>query len=265
MVLRRLRPRSAGDRLRRRIAQTEAMLCARMAACLSFPDLSHLLQMTCDEMGFSYFALLHHRSLVEESPSLVRIENYPRAWAAELIANHDPQADPVHEAACRINIAFTWDRLDQIIRLGAGQRRLLERARIQGLGCGLTIPANVPGEPSGSCSFAHLPDRLPLPAVRRCAERVGGHAFLAARRIAGYTARSARPHLSRRELDCLRLVARGKTDWEIAAILGLGHETVRFYVKRARAAYDVTSRTQLALCGLRDGWIGFEEAIPPSG
>jgi LuxR family quorum-sensing system transcriptional regulator CciR len=66
-------------------------------------------------------------------------------------------------------------------------------------------------------------------------------------------------------IECVRLVALGKTDWEIANILGLGIETARQYVKHARAAYDVVSRTQLAVHALRDEWIGFDEAIPPDG
>ena len=76
---------------------------------------------------------------------------------------------------------------------------------------------------------------------------------------------AARPHLSRREIQCLQLLARGKTDWEIARILGISVETARQYVKRARAAYAVASRTQLVVHGLRDEWVTFEEAIPPSG
>ena len=76
---------------------------------------------------------------------------------------------------------------------------------------------------------------------------------------------AARPHLSRREIQCLRLLARGKTDWETARILGISVETARDYVKRARAAYDVATRTQLVVHGLRDEWVTFDDAIPPSG
>ena len=85
----------------------------------------------------------------------------------------------------------------------------------------------------------------------------------AARRLRPAAVR-ARPHLSRRELQCLRLVALGKTDWEIASILGLSPHTAHQYVTRARAAYDTVSRTQLVVYGLRDAWIAFEEAIPTS-
>ena len=46
---------------------------------------------------------------------------------------------------------------------------------------------------------------------------------------------------------------------------GASVETARQYVKRARAAYDVVSRAQLAACGLRDALVSFDEAIPPNG
>lgn len=124
------------------------------------------------------------------------------------------------------------------------------------------MPANVPGEPSASCSFAVRAGR-DIPVSRlRCAELIGAYALRAARRLRPASARPQRPRLSRREVQCLRLVALGKTDWEIARILGLSPETAHQYVKRARAAYDVVSRTQLVVYGLRDAWISFEDAIP---
>jgi LuxR family transcriptional regulator, quorum-sensing system regulator CciR len=105
-----------------------------------------------------------------------------------------------------------------------------------------------------------------VPLTRlRCAELVGAHALLAARRLRPCPALPPRPPLSRRELQCLRLVALGKTDWEIARILGLSVHTARQYVKRARAAYDTVRRTQLVVYGLRDAWISFEDAIPQNG
>ena len=142
------------------------------------------------------------------------------------------------------------------------QRGILEASRDHGLGEGFTVPVNVPGEPAGSCSFAVRRGKS-LPRARlMCAELVGRCAFDAARRLLGDVLRPERPHLSRRELECLRLVATGKSDWEISVILGIGLETARQYVKRARGAYDVASRTQLVVLGLRDSWLGIEEAAP---
>jgi LuxR family quorum-sensing system transcriptional regulator CciR len=148
--------------------------------------------------------------------------------------------------------------------LAGAQRAVLAESRRFGFGHGFTVPANVPGEPLGSCSFATSRGR-PLPKSRlAAAEVVGAHAFKAARRICRPWAPTA-ARLSPREIECLALVARGKTDWEIATILGVGLETVRTYVKHARRVYGVTSRTQLAVHGLRDAHISFDDAIPPNG
>lgn len=232
------------------------------AACDALPELRTLLEAASRELGFTFFALLDHASLRARSPGLVRVDNYPGDWVAERIASDDSSEDPVHLASRRTNAAFGWCDLGGLIRLERCHRRILARSRHFGLGPGLTVPANVPGEPSASCSFV-VRDGEELPASRlQCAELIGAHALRAARRLRPAPA-CPRPHLSRRELECLRLLALGKTNWEIARILGLSRHTADQYVKRARAAYDTVSRTQLVVYGLRDSWISFEEAIPP--
>ncbi len=232
----------------------------RSSRCASNADLRALLEEATRELGFRYFALLHHGSLAEGSRDLIRIDNYPADWEEELLETRLFESDPVHAASVRTNVGFVWDDLGELVRLTSLHRSILSRGRRFGIGDGFTVPANVPGEPSGSCSFARWPGREISKASYRCAEAIGAHAFYVARRIHGYPRTQGRPHLSRRERECVRLVASGKTDWEIAVILGLSPETVHQYVKRARAAYDVVSRTQLTVLGLRDGWINYEDA-----
>lgn len=238
---------------------------ARAGLCREDRGLGRLLEDATRELGFDFFALLHHAGLASRRRGLIRIDSYPQGWEDELVARGLVGADPVHHASIRTNIGFAWSELPGLVRLGPRQREILQGAKRFGLGDGFTVPVNVPGEPAGSCSFAVRPG-VELPARRLlCAEQIGAHAFRAARRIHGYPAAGQRPHLSRRERQCVRLVAAGKTDWEIAAILGISVETTHQYVKRARAAYDVVSRAQLVACGLRDAVVSFDEAIPPSG
>ena len=234
-------------------------------ACRDLGDLRTLLGDAAQDLGFDFFALLHHSSLASAAPVRLRIDNYPESWARELVDGDLAPSDPVHLASRRSGCAFSWHELGSIIRLADRHKLILARSHYHGLGEGFTVPVNVPGEPSGSCSFAvrrgaELPRRRLL-----CAELVGTHAFSAARRIVLPRIEAARPHLSRREIQCVRLLARGKTDWETARILGISLETARYYVKRARAAYDVATRTQLVVHGLRDEWVTFDDAIPPSG
>lgn len=258
-------PGSAGALAERGRSRLTDLFEEQASRCASAGQLRLLLEEVTKELGFHYFALLHHRCVLAGSDRLIRLDNYPGAWEEELLRRHDVAADPVHLASLRTNAGFGWDELGELMPLSAAQRRIIERSGDFGLGPGFTIPANVPGEPSGSCSFA-VARGQPLPAGSlMSAELVGVHAFRAARRIYGFAGAGAVPRLSRRERQCLRLVAAGKTDWEIAQILGICVETARQYVKRARAAYDVVSRAQLVACGLRDALVSFDEAIPPDG
>jgi LuxR family quorum-sensing system transcriptional regulator CciR len=234
-------------------------------ACADLPRLGILLGEVTLELGFDHFALLDHSSLSNQSAGLIRIDNYPESWVREIAERGYGADDPVHRASRRTNAGFGWTDLGRLIAIEPLHRTILERSRYHGLGGGFTIPANVPGEPAASCSFAIRKGReLPRSSLR-FAELIGIRALYTARRLTGRTRRVKRPRLSRREVECVKLVALGKSDWEIARILGLSVHTARQYVKRARSAYDIVSRTQLAVYALRDAWIGFEDAIPPNG
>ena len=62
------------------------------------------------------------------------------------------------------------------------------------------------------------------------------------------------PALTERERDCLAFVAEGRTDWEIAALLGISESTARFHLNNARRKLGAVTRSQavarLAVRGL---------------
>lgn len=259
------RPREQDERRLLPYARLIDCFEAKAGLCSADRDLHCLLEDVTRELGFDYFALLHHASLTSARPGLIRIDTYPPGWEGELAARGLIGDDPVHHACARTNVGFAWAELPDLAAIGRRQREILDQGKRFGIADGFTIPANVPGEPGGSCSFAVRAGRA-LPVDRlHCAELIGAHAFRAARRMHDYPLRGRHPRLSRRERQCVRLVAAGKTDWEIAAILRISVQTAHQYVKRARAAYDVVSRAQLVACGLRDALVSYDEAIPPNG
>lgn len=65
--------------------------------------------------------------------------------------------------------------------------------------------------------------------------------------------------LSERELDVLRLLARGLSNADIARRLFLSEGTVRNYVSAVLAKLDVTDRTQAAVLALRYGLVDLSE------
>ena len=231
------------------------------AACTTGTELARLLEDVAREMGFRYFALLHHASLWGGGSRLIRLDNYPNGWEEELRARGLIGQDPVHLASTRALVGFAWEDMGRFVPLSDRHREILERGARFGLGTGFTVPVSVPGEPLGSCTFAvETGKALPLRRLT-CAETIALHGFASARRIHGLPRLAAPPRLSPRELQCLRLLARGKTDGEIAIVLGISHETARQYVKSARAAWDVISRTQAVVHGLKDCVISFDDAL----
>jgi NarL family two-component system response regulator LiaR len=69
--------------------------------------------------------------------------------------------------------------------------------------------------------------------------------------------------LSERELEVLRLVARGMSNQEIADTLVVGEATVRSHVSAILRKLQLASRTQAALYALREGLASLGDAEPP--
>lgn len=66
-------------------------------------------------------------------------------------------------------------------------------------------------------------------------------------------------HLSKRELDIIKLAAKGLTNKEIADQLHLSFRTVEGHMRDVFNKLGVGSRTEAVLFGLRKGWFTLEE------
>ncbi|MDB5426994.1 MAG: luxR [Phenylobacterium sp.] len=232
-------------------------------------DLSDLLSNAVQMVGFDHVALVHHVNLSAPGAAEQALQfiNYPDAWRALMRARGYLGDDPVLAAVQKSAAAFLWSELPGIIALNPRQMEILDAASACGLGEGFTVPVNVPGEFLGSCSFAMRAGR----EVRRknlpAAQYIGCFAFEAARRIrlSNGAKRELRPTLTGRQFDCLVLAAQGKSDWHIAQLLGISHETVHQHIEMAKRRYNVASRTQLVVRALFDSQITFADVIGPGG
>lgn len=227
-------------------------------------ELVDALALACDAMGFDYFALTHHVDFAARRGPALRLHNYPKAWVNWFDAHKLGVLDPVHRASQVTNMGFIWDHVPGMIQLTSADFAILERARGEGIGDGFTVPAHIPGEACGSCSFATLPTRTLPEDYLLVAQLIGALAFEAARRINGVRSPGSQsPRLTERQRDCVLWMARGKTDWEIAQILDRSVETVVQHLNQARERYDVSKRPLLAVRALFDGYISFGDVILP--
>jgi len=100
---------------------------------------------------------------------------------------------------------------------------------------------------------APMPD---IVAAIRTAAR-GGTTFQAS-----HLASLTNDNLTTRELEVVRLVAKGLSNDEVAARLQLSRKTVEAYLTRLYERWNVASRTELSLRAERDGWLDDLETGP---
>jgi LuxR family transcriptional regulator, quorum-sensing system regulator CciR len=225
-------------------------------------ELTQALEIISRELDFHYFALTHHVDIRQAPQPAIRLHNYPPEWVAYFDDHKLGPSDPVHRASHLTSVGFPWSQLPNLIDLTPRDWQILERAGWNGIGDGFTVPAHVPGESNGSCSFATIAGRPIKEEHLPIAQLVGAFAFEAARRL--WRVRSTLPsprRLTDRQRDCVVWAARGKSDWEISRILGISHETVIQHLKQARERYGVSKRTMLTVRTLFDGTISFIDVL----
>jgi len=125
----------------------------------------------------------------------------------------------------------------------------------------IVVPIHLPFGKIGAVSF-HPIDHTNTDLTKEF--RAYGDAFglLARTFISSYTAATANlerlppgSRLSKREVECLRWVAIGKTDDEISMIVGRSRATVRFHIHNASTKLDAVNRSQTVFKAAQLGYI----------
>lgn len=225
-------------------------------------DLEDLLGEVCALLGCSFYALTHHVDFLGAPDAGVRLHNYPEDWVHWFDSQRLGIDDPVHRASRRTAAGFAWCDVPKIIQLRPADTAVLDRARRHGIGEGLTIPAHVPGDAHGSCSFAWSEGQAPEVRALSFAQSISAFAFEAARSLYRGPVATA-PRLTDRQRECLVWAARGKTDPQISRILGIRHGTVVEHMRNARRRYEAPTRARLAVRALFDGALHFGEIGEP--
>lgn len=219
----------------------------------------------CRELGFDYFAIVHHIRFGRPSTDKVRLSNYPLEWLARLREDEDFR-EPVLKAAERSSTGFLWSELGEHVALDERERRYMETAGHFGLAEGFTVPNHVPGETFGSCHFA-VRRKADLPAHNLpAAQALGCFAFEKARQILLRDRQPSEEYvipapLTERQRDCLLFAARGKSDSVIADLLNIRPRTVNEHIEAAKRRYSVATRTQLIVRALFRSEICFSEVL----
>lgn len=132
------------------------------------------------------------------------------------------------------------------------------------VGTAVVCPAHLPGGVIGAIVWGS-PEKFDIrPTFEREADALHGLTlkFLAAYNDLGQS-EQALAHLTRREIQCLKWAAAGKTDAEIAQIVEISTPTVRFHMRNAAEKLEVTGRSQAVHRAGVLGYIGEQRIAKP--
>ena len=224
-------------------------------------ELMSLMETITREIGFRYYALIHHEDLRIARSGCVDLKDYPAGITERLVGQHRYRRDPVIRGCIFADSAFLWSDLSRIIHLDRHDRDSFAYGAREGLNEGITVPYFRLGDRTGSCTFAGIRRPETAGLFLGVAQMIGIFAFQTARRLVGKEAPVApsSAKLHPRPRDCVVLAGRGFSNKQIARALKLTPRTVDGYLTKARHLFNAHDRTELVVSAVLAGEVGLDE------
>lgn len=198
-----------------------------------------------DLLGLEH--LVYHSSKLGSSPSVdpfIRL-TYPAAWIKRYLQKGYVDVDPVLREGFQRTLPFQWE---QLTISSSREFEFLGDALAHGIGPhGFSIPVRSKQGHRGLVSLSSSGGRedwdkllsenfsILVEVANRLHRRVVKDIF-----------QEDKPHLTDREVECLRWTSRGKNTGDIAVILQISPHTARDYLKSARYKLDCVTAAQAA-------------------
>ncbi|HVV29191.1 MAG TPA: helix-turn-helix transcriptional regulator [Rhizomicrobium sp.] len=219
-------------------------------------DLAGLRTILCEAVRTLGF----HHLLLQGPAGEAWLSDMPAGWNAIAAT----ASGAVLAAASQSLAPFLWCEIPRLTGPAPDQHDFLAAAHAAGVGAAVTVPVHRPctageagsyGVFAGCCTFL-TGNGTPLPlGSLAAAHYVGALAFDVAESLhlnRPPARRTEGPQLTPRQRDCVVLVARGKSDWEIGRLLGISECTVHKHVEDAKRRFGVSTRIQLVVQALFD-------------
>jgi LuxR family quorum sensing-dependent transcriptional regulator len=203
--------------------------------------------------GFDTFAC-GELDLSERARNVFYIIDWPDSWARFYAQSGMINRDPVVEELARRRQPFSWSDLRADRKLAKAGRQALDLAAAEGWIEGFVVPLPSAGQRVGLVSMAG--HRLVAAGAHDYLGLIGQCLHAHVRTLLPREGFAAPPAgLSGREIECLRLVARGVSDRAIGAELGIAVSTAHEFVEKAKHKLNVKSRAELVAIAVALGVI----------
>ena len=217
--------------------------------------LYELLVEALEALGFDRvnFSVAYDPELAEEYWGFGLISTYPLDWQGQYADRDYIRIDPVLRRASGVSPPFWWRDLPRQERLTQAQRAFLREGEAAGLHNGLGIPFRGPAVQKAGIALATSYRRLYQPADVDVVVAICHHFYAVYKRICGATVRLPnQTTLSVREAEILVRAAHGRTDTEIALVLGIQPTTIHYHWRSILQKLGASTRAQAVGLAVRD-------------
>ncbi len=203
-----------------------------------------LFRETIAPFGFDTFAC-GELDLAHRERSAFYLIDWPDAWRRFYIGSGMIERDPIVDALANRSEPFTWSDLRADGSLSPAAANTLNEATSQGGWVeGLVVPVSRSGRKVGLVSLVGRHRGVSSEAVAFLSLiSVALHSHV--RSLLGHQGFAAPPSgLTPREIECLKFVARGKSDREISQALSIAVSTAHEHVENAKRKLGAGSRSE---------------------
>lgn len=207
-----------------------------------------------ENRGFSGFCMSGIPDPGEKIDQYLMLSGWNEEWTRRYLTEDYVQYDPVILQLRSTVQPFEWNAaVRNFGPLDGISARLWGEARDLGLKDGFCVPIYTLSGFQALVSFAA--DAIDISEREKSAlHLVAIYAHNRVRELIGEEhVLFSRPHLTPREIECLKWCAAGKTSWEIAHILSISHHTADWYLASATRKLNAVNRTQAVAQGFRRG------------
>lgn len=198
--------------------------------------------------GGSAFIICDIPAGAQAMPEDIHASGWNAQWLEKYVANGYVVDDPIPNFVNRTINPYYWHEAAVQVQPDTLASRIMNEARSEfRMGDGLCIPIHGLKGVAGLVSIATELNHFSLSEQEDAAlHMIGIYAYEAIRKLNPRRgSRDGKPALSKRESECIKWIAEGKTTWEIGVILGIAEDTARQYLRSAAQKLDTRTRAHL--------------------
>lgn len=227
---------------------------ARLQLATHEKEVFGVAEWVAQKLGFERCAYLMSAPLPFAQPKTFSINSFPRPWQERYAQAGYLKVDPTIHHCQRSDLAVVWS--DEFF---ANAPEVWDHARSHGLCIGWAQGTQTAAGPRGILTLVRTSGELTAVELRR-SEHLMSFATKAIHEAMLRTSASqlgwkAAPSLTVREIETLKWAADGKTSADIAKIIGLSENTIKFHIKNAIAKLQVANKTAAVAKAAMLGWL----------